>query len=806
MRLNVRLRPTRFGFLVSPGDTATLRQVFETNTCLWGGKYNPVIPVFKRRPPWWDRGTHSGDTPDQIVNGYLNYFEPDVLIETRPGLADGLGFHSDRVITLDALCGRTNTQSVHAEREYGLRMGCVYRELHESTFQFSRRDPQRIVRIEAAAPEHAAMAACVFGGFSNTDFGAHLQRVFDKVFAPDVLTLDADSSSSILESNWMNPLHVTHEGLRIRYGHHGDPRVFVFDGTKPGDLIDFWNLRAGVAPVVPVPIQFAEQLAPFVRRFISSNHRPLPGNQNGVMIRPVTMFGRSMTKDTVGELLHDHFRVDPPGTNTIQTWYPSIWRSSPDIVVSPTRPEVTAKESSHSVVAQGDRPMIEFDGLEPDFVGLPFGQARWANAVTFPFGGTEEPFATIYPDDFRDPKVPAFTGGRGGVLSTGEGFVVLAVHGTSKHFWSLEDGAAAIRRWLATRGIKSSLSGSGRATQQLIQTLGGFRGMSALASERIVHLLNEISRRPTNRSMEHNQFRNRINLATRDSIWNTNAFQTLVDRNAVEIGLEVRCDKCGSWSWYALGELGMLLKCQLCLRTFGFPSVNPADAKHAYWAYRLIGAFAQPNYAQGGYAAALSMRLFAELLGDVGDNRLTWCAGQELNFENGHSLEADFILWFRRAGTYGTQQTTHLVFGEAKSFGRDTFTVQDVARMQELALKFPGAAIAFATMRSASDLTAEEIGRLKVLAEWGRRQGSKRGRSRTPIVVLTGTELFAEFSLRDTWKKAGGRHAELVSPAYVRTDNLLDLADMTQQLYLGMEPYDTQILRRIDRVALRRKP
>lgn len=54
MRLNVRLRPTRFGFLVSPGDTATLRQVFETNTCLWGGKYNPVIPVFKRRPPWWE--------------------------------------------------------------------------------------------------------------------------------------------------------------------------------------------------------------------------------------------------------------------------------------------------------------------------------------------------------------------------------------------------------------------------------------------------------------------------------------------------------------------------------------------------------------------------------------------------------------------------------------------------------------------------------------------------------------------------------------------------------------------------------
>ena len=33
-------------------------------------------------------------------------------------------------------------------------------------------------------------------------------------------------------------------------------------------------------------------------------------------------------------------------------------------------------------------------------------------------------------------------------------------------------------------------------------------------------------------------------------------------------------------------------------------------------------------------------------------------------------------------------------------------------------------------------------------------------RTRAPVVVLTGIELFAGFSLDDAWKKAGGEHAQ----------------------------------------------
>ncbi len=78
----------------------------------------------------------------------------------------------------------------------------------------------------------------------------------------------------------------------------------------------------------------------------------------------------------------------------------------------------------------------------------------------------------------------------------------------------------------------------------------------------------------------------------------------------------------------------------------------------------------------------------------------------------------------------------------------------------------------------------------------GRQWDARARRTRAPVVLLTATELFAEHSLRHTWEGVGGEHARLVAPAYVRADNLRVLADLTQQLYLGLEPYHAAAERR----------
>lgn len=144
------------------------------------------------------------------------------------------------------------------------------------------------------------------------------------------------------------------------------------------------------------------------------------------------------------------------------------------------------------------------------------------------------------------------------------------------------------------------------------------------------------------------------------------------------------------------------------------------------------------------------------------------------------------------------------MFGEAKSFkaksfaGKgggerrsqvDAFQDEDVERMKRLAIRFPGAVLVFSTMKQASELSKQEISRITKLAEWGREYMPERRQTRAPVIVLTGIELFAAYSLQQAWEAAGGRHAEFANFGGLRLENLRVLADLTQQLYLGMPDY-----------------
>jgi hypothetical protein len=218
----------------------------------------------------------------------------------------------------------------------------------------------------------------------------------------------------------------------------------------------------------------------------------------------------------------------------------------------------------------------------------------------------------------------------------------------------------------------------------------------------------------------------------------------LVEGNAVELGLELKCTKCSSWSWYPLSGLGCEMTCGLCLRPFKFPITDPSPSGgKSRWAYRLIGPFALPDYARGGYSASLSIRFFSNILFRH-DAAVTWSASQELDFAPNNKIEADFILWYQRKQVFGNDYPTEVVFGEAKSFrmslqkgkaaeiltaelgiakseaervaeklkadvskAKYAFIAEDIDRMKALAMRFPGSILVFSTMKEADELLAE---------------------------------------------------------------------------------------------------
>lgn len=800
IRVDIRLRPIRFGFLVRPDDKKNVLEIFRINTCLWGGIFNPIIPFFKRVPSWWERYGFRFENAKQIINGYLDFFEPDFLVEAEEGLADGFGYDSERVLQLTDILEKSGEERWN---KVGLSVHDLYSELYQEEFRFELRHQRNMVHVEPKERAFAGFVAANFGSFPTQEDLGYFEHNYKDIFNPEHKLLDAAVLLELYQSGFSSAVGVGCAKLRIDFQDLGNIRLFILDAKKSRDLIDFWNLRALHERIIPIPVQWIEDLSPFCKKLILDNHRPLHDDHNKTMSRLISMFSRSIPENDLKEIHRNYLHVDKKGANTIQAWYPSIWGKKSEKVFRTTRPTLKADTKRIEIQISGDNPEIRFGPLFPEFANEYGNKFRVANVVRLQDWSYTDQITTVFPCNHKNPTFPKSRFRMEPLLPTTEGLVILPKYKDSSEQWNLVDGTTAFNQWLNDKQVSATLSDAGSTTQQIIETLGGCLGISCIAHKEIIELLNEISRRPVTKTAHYKEFENKIGNAISNKNWKKRIFENLVERKVVELGLELKCSKCSKWSWYSITQLDYLLTCSFCFKQFDFPITNPIGRKHSRWAYRLIGPFALPDYAEGGYAASLGIRFFANVIGETGGSKVAWSSGQELTLPIGEKIEVDFMLWYQREETLAINYPTEIVFGEAKSFGEEAFTPDDVHKMKLLAEVFPGSTLVFATMKE--ELSQEEIKRIRKLAQWGRVYIKDRKQTRAPVIVLTGTELFTEMDLEESWKKKGGRHKRLIEPAWVRTDNLRVFADLTQQLYLGMPSYDSVIKKKIQEREAKRK-
>lgn len=222
------------------------------------------------------------------------------------------------------------------------------------------------------------------------------------------------------------------------------------------------------------------------------------------------------------------------------------------------------------------------------------------------------------------------------------------------------------------------------------------------------------------------------------------------------------------------------MTCARCLKPFKLGQ-SPQDLGKIGWYYRVVGPFAAPGYARGGYAVALTLRCLNEDMHD----ELTWSTGLRLEQLN---CEVDFAAWHRRNNhSDGEGEEPALVFGEAKSFGKNAIDDDCIANLKKVGERFPGSFLIASSLRPIGDYSHEEKLRLIDLAKWGRRPGKRGWRPTNPVIILTGTELFFKHHLASTWKDIGGLAAELEKN--MSFSDLYRLAEATQKLYLNLPSY-----------------
>ncbi len=767
--VHIRLRPIRIAFLVHPTDTRALEQAIQINTFLWGGTYNPIIPTFQHRPKTWQEGPGKQPTSTEITRGYLDAFDPDFVVPLGECADGDIDVGRRQIVPASDLLAGADQDGTPG---YGVGLFEIVRHFAEQQLKFVRRRPLDIC-FPQFGKRHRAFLSAAFGCLPASleeAFKEHYDRALEVKRQPCNLTAYADC---------IRPGRLFLRRLASLYLTARPPGpsrmcncVFILDATRNLDVIDYWNLRACGWNVLPLPTQALEtdSAKDLAAEFVEESYIPSRSNPDYFYTATI-LKSRSVTEDEVQHFLESDKRLE--AKVSLRTWYPRIWSAFGRRHDGVGACHLESASCHRDVSADNGR--IEFRTLDPQFAARfgGHGGPRFANDIALGFAGAEEPLAEIMPEG--DEKLAAaigLLGFREWRLSRG-GLVYLSRHKNWTVGLAVPEAEQVFSAWLASRGWRTALSPAGRIAKQMVKQLGGTWRIRTLANRELVRLLGDME---GGKALHKRAFWRRLGQVVQQFRFPRSESQVLERLIAVrmfQIGLEIQCPVCRQRSWHSLGESDYELLCPHCLERFAVPAHSPKDLR---WAYKSTGPFSQNNRGSGAYCVLLVLRFFAELLRGATCPMVSFNASKE-----GNSIEADLGLFFR--GASYDAAPCELVFAECKSY--NSFTKCDRERMRRLADEFPGATLVFAALKDR--LTAREKRLLRPLVNRGRRYWQEE-RPFNPVLILTGTELFAEEEPPRCW----GEESRYLRPV----EELLRLCDLTQQRYLDMKPWHDWLIER----------
>lgn len=799
----IELRPTRIGFLVRPTDLTSVRAIMRACVCLWGGAYNPIIPVFKKPPTEWKPEIYERFKGPAIAKGYIRFFEPDVYVEANAGLLEEAGLGALRephalhpqVITLNELFEPEGGRN-WSDSEFGLSIHAVLDQIYKTEQQFIQRDKRESVLVR---PERGnALTESVFGVYPASSDVTYIQKAYKDVYRPENVSANPDTWRRVFLKGAQTPLSVTGYGLDTqRYWYH-DLLLFVFDPSRATDLIDIWNLRLEPHPVLPIPIGWFEALADDIYNVLKSQHRPVIGNPHGLMHNATIEFGRSIPKAGAEALIHKLKPDLPRGSLAVKYWRNAIWIDHRDDRVHyDSRLKIVAKEHRADLAVNEEQGKLKtlFEPLVPEFSSR-FGKGdhRWVNVLRIS-NYSDRPIAAMLPFNTFNRAWPWLGMGGDPIPIGSEGWVFPQCYKNLGQYVSLLSAEEAIIGSLQRLGIEAELSEPGHIAKQMLEHVGGLWDVHLLADLNTLELLNKMAgglRRTRNEGdtvEESFELRSACIKDWTDLIAQRKGKRSLsaksladfTKRNVIRLGIETECSHCKAKNWTTLTAVDYLVTCERCLKPYDFPQAGLRE-HNRNWTYRVVGPFSLPDYGRGSYSALLALRVLDHFRQTM--NRMTFTTAMNLSFDS-IKREVDFIAWHGEERMQETLRPPQLIIGEAKSFGQgELITASELAKLKTLAAKLPEAVIVIAVLRD--HFTAAEKKIISKFVAWGRR-ANVYGEPTNPVLLLTSHELTMDYHLSLTWKALGGQHAKFAEYEHTRT--LFNLADATQQIYLGMPSF-----------------
>jgi hypothetical protein len=780
----VRIRPFRLAFLVEPKDTKALHRVFEMNSALWGGRFNFIVPLFKKVPDRYKQEYQKPISAKAMISGFIEAFQPDYVVEARPNQCKkyGLDFPERRSAIFAELLARDEQNRC----QIGVDLRSVCHDMYVDQFQFVQRHGPEVLIPVCKDPRYSLLFSAMFGSFpEKSDVGQTYIDALDatrKEFGPL-------EYPEIFNPKYLFPLRVTgHKLEAYRNSYSWDSHLFYMDETSGWDLIEYWNYRALGWKIVPFPARLAPQLKDFAEKFIAQNHRPFPPPSNAWHATSI-LCAKSQSFDELQAFVRTLKGINPENHPlSIDRRVPRLWEEwgrGADHAIPQT---VTHAQKSTNAFVLGHGLHLTFqphEFAESD----PYCSRYMTTANVIESIGSSTP---VIPWNRNVAAKLTYNFGREKTWILREGIVTVGGTYSSTERLRMPSAFNIFSALAEASGFQLSLSPAGRVCEQIIASFGSLMAArTVLESKELLRMLDRMAHEDLEVEIEvpgdEPEKRKKVKKAyaplgevqrvlrttnQNDAARLDRHLANLTRSNVLRLGMVLQCDSCLNSIWFSLEELKGKLNCPRCLTDFSFPAgVPPSNA----WAYRVIGPFATSNFAHGAYCVASAMYFIEEKIA----HKTTMIPSFEMKKSGQSEFEADFAA-FMNMGAHSQIATPYLVLGECKSFNR--FAEKDFERAKKAAELFPGAILCFCTFNDS--LEPDEIKGLKRIAAAGR-EILDVGMNRNPVLILTGRELFGQFHLGE-FSELYGTDSQLASSLFMRRE-IGEVCEFTQRLYLGME-------------------
>lgn len=593
INLRVRYRPIKIGWCVQENNLEEFRKALRLTHTLWGGRFNPIIPL--------------GDL--ELARMLVRTFRVDCLYCMGQSPAGDALVQEFKHLMWPSFHKELFIQGTAGPMATFLDVSHPGWRFHEANVQDREQPMNRGVLFRwDTADRLADVFLATFGAYPTKDeTGLDYEHFFRKYLAAQDIEINDGAIPPMVEPRQVTPSRLTTLDLR--------PDLFAWGRDNPGlyygdcqdftDLANFWNLRASGIAVLYYDPAYRDRLQAISDRHLGalrarpkdarmfSDHLAIYNKSYDVEI-DLTQFGDNLMRSAVSLHSWNGLNIKPP-------------------VMGFEEQSVLGTVSENGgVAATFELPAKPFD----DDVRL---HTQHLVVSVHPLVTTEN--VVLKPPFF--PRLNEYYGRDAyfdydKVRSEREGLGIITGVTQSDLTIRALDVRSLVKRIFEACGISAKPSPAGLVGLRLIEQMGGLQGCRVFKIGGVRDLIRKYSPDqfftrsgavtaigrldPESRRPRFSEYRS-LYIEGR-AVTPEGAFSYLLKRGVFRVGLRLLCPNCELENWVHLDEIRTISRCEYCGRDFNITG----QLKDRDWAFRRSGLFGRDDHQGGGIPVVLTLQ------------------------------------------------------------------------------------------------------------------------------------------------------------------------------------------------------